>query len=130
VVFGGGGAPKRSEGGPPPPKRVGDAGLAGSDAFAAALLEAVGVGVHLQDVDVVGDAIEQCAGEPFGAEDLGPLVEWQVAGDQRRGALVALADGLEEQLGSGLRQRHISQFVDKCSAEHLSTNVKSSVMWS
>ena len=83
-----------------------------SGSFAAALLEAVGVGVHLQDVDVVGDAVEQCAGEPLGAEDLGPLVEGQVAGDQRRGALVALADGLEEQLGAGLRQRHIAQFVD------------------
>ena len=31
---------------------------------------------------------------------------------ERRGALVALADGLEEQLGAGLRQRHIAQFVD------------------
>ena len=61
---------------------------------------------------MVGDAIEQCAGEPFGAEDLGPLVEGQIACDQRRGALVALADGLEEQLGSGFRQGHITQFVD------------------
>jgi hypothetical protein len=42
------------------------------------LLEAVGVGVHLQDVNVVGDAVQQCAGEPLGAEDLGPLVEGQV----------------------------------------------------
>ena len=61
---------------------------------------------------MVGDAVEQGAGEPLGAEDLGPFVEGQVAGDQRRGAFVALADGLEEQLGAGLRQRHIAQFVD------------------
>ena len=49
-----------------------------SGPFAAALLEAVAVGVHLQDVNVVGDAVEQRAGEPFGAEDLSPLVERQI----------------------------------------------------
>jgi hypothetical protein len=32
--------------------------------FAAALLEPVTVAVHLQDVDVMGDAVEQSAGEP------------------------------------------------------------------
>jgi len=53
-----------------------------SGAFAAALFEAVGVGVHLQDVDMMGDAIEQGAGEPLGSEDLGPLVERQIAGNQ------------------------------------------------
>ena len=70
--------------------------------FAAALLQPVRVGVHLQDVDVMGKPVQQGAGEPFGAEDIGPFVEGQVAGDQRRGALIALADGLEEQLGAGL----------------------------
>ena len=58
----------------------------------AALLETVGVGVHLQDVDVVGDAIEQCAGEALGAEDLGPFVKGQIACDQRRRTLIALTD--------------------------------------
>jgi hypothetical protein len=61
---------------------------------------------------VVGNAIEQGSCEPLGAEDLGPLVEGKLAGDQRRGSLVALADGFEEQLGAGLRQRHVAQFVD------------------
>jgi hypothetical protein len=42
-------------------------------AFAAALLEAVAVAVHLQDVDMVGEAIEQGSSEAFRAEDLGPL---------------------------------------------------------
>ena len=51
--------------------------------FATALLEPVTVAVHLQDVDVMGDAVEQSAGEAFGAEDLGPFLERQVAGDQR-----------------------------------------------
>ena len=42
-------------------------------AFAAALLEAVAIAVHLQDVDVVSKPIQQGAGEPLGAEDLGPF---------------------------------------------------------
>ena len=54
--------------------------------FAATLLEAVGVGVHFQDVDMVGDVVQQGAGEPFGTEDLDPFIEGQVAGDERRGA--------------------------------------------
>ena len=44
-----------------------------------ALLEAIAVAVHLQDVDVVGKAVEQGSGEAFGAEDLGPLLEGQVS---------------------------------------------------
>jgi hypothetical protein len=55
-----------------------------------------------EDVDVVRKAIEQRAGQPLGAEDAGPLVEGQVAGDHDRAALVALAEDLEQQLGAGL----------------------------
>jgi len=40
------------------------------------------VAVHLQDVDVVGEPIEQGSGEAFGAEHFGPFLERQVAGDQ------------------------------------------------
>ncbi len=40
-----------------------------------AVLEAVAVPVHLQDVDMVGEAVEQGSGEPLRAEHLGPLVE-------------------------------------------------------
>jgi hypothetical protein len=42
-------------------------------------------------VDVVGEAVEQSPGQAFAAQDLGPLVEWQVAGHQGGAALVALA---------------------------------------
>ena len=40
-----------------------------------ALPEAVAVAVHLQDVDVVGEAVQQGPGQALRAEDLGPLVE-------------------------------------------------------
>ena len=58
-------------------------------AFAAALLEAETVAVHLQDVYMMGKPVQQCAGKPFGGEDLGPLFEGQIACDQSGCALVA-----------------------------------------
>jgi hypothetical protein len=72
-------------------------------AFEAAMHEAVGVSVNFQDIDVVGNAIQQGAGEPLGAEDIGPLIEENIVGDQHRGAFIALADGFKKQFGAGLR---------------------------
>ena len=40
---------------------------------------------------MVGEAVEECTGEPLGTEHLGPFVEGQIGGDQGRAALVALA---------------------------------------
>jgi hypothetical protein len=42
-------------------------------------------------VDVVGEPVEQGARQALGAEHRRPLVEGQIAGDQGRAALVALA---------------------------------------
>jgi transposase len=47
-------------------------------AFTAALLESVAVAVHLQDVDMMGKAIEEGSSETFRTENLGPLLERQV----------------------------------------------------
>ena len=90
---------------------AGESGVDGA-AFSPALVETEAVAVHLQDVDVVGEAVEQRAGEPFRAEDFGPFGEGQIAGDHGRAPLVALAEHLEEQFGAGFRQRHEVQFVD------------------
>ena len=46
----------------------------------------------------MGQAVEESAGQPFGAEGFGPFVERQVAGDQRGAALIALRDQLEQEL--------------------------------
>jgi hypothetical protein len=48
----------------------------------SALCEAVGLAVHFQNVDVVGQSVEERAGQPFLAERGGPLVERQVRGDE------------------------------------------------
>src|SRR5271156_3187980 len=67
-----------------------------------AVFEPEAVAVHLEDVNVMGEPIEQRAGQSFGPEHAGPLVEREVAGDDDRAALVALAEDLEQQLGAGL----------------------------
>ena len=51
---------------------------------------------------MVGQAVEERAGETFLAERGGPLVEWQVRGDDGGASLVALTDQFEQQLGAGL----------------------------
>ena len=68
-----------------------DGGLDGPGAALTllALFQPVAIAVHLQDVDMVGEPVEQCAGEPFGGEHAGPFIERQVAGDDGRTALIA-----------------------------------------
>ncbi len=69
-------------------------GLDAGSAFSLrpALRQAVGFAVHLQDVDVVGQAVEERAGEAFLAEGSGPLVERQVGCNDGGAALIALTD--------------------------------------
>ena len=52
-----------------------------SGASGVALIEPVAVAVHLQDMDVMGEPVEQCTGEPLGTEHAGPFIERQVRGD-------------------------------------------------
>ena len=82
-----------------------------------AVAEAVAVAVHLQDMDVVGEPVQQHAGEAFRTEHLGPLIERQVGGDQDGAPLVALAEDLEEEFRSGGGQGHEAQFVDDQQSE-------------
>ena len=46
--------------------------------LAFALFEPVAVAVHLQDVDVVSEPVQQRAGQPFRAENFGPLLKRQI----------------------------------------------------
>ena len=65
----------------------------GSNALSAVAWP-VAVAVHLQDVNVVGEPVQQCSGEPLRAEDLGPFVDGQVGGDQDGAPFGALAEGV------------------------------------
>src|SRR6185312_11692234 len=51
--------------------------------------------------------IEHGGGHLGVAEDLGPIGEGEVGGDQQRGVLVELADQMEQQLPTGLAEREI-----------------------
>ena len=73
--------------------------------FFLALVETIALAVHFQDMNMVGQAIQQCPGQAFGAEHLGPLIERQIAGHQGGATLVALAEDLEQKFGAGLRER-------------------------
>jgi hypothetical protein len=53
---------------------------------------------------MVGQPVEERAGEALVAEGAGPLVEGQVGGDDGGAALVALADQLEQQFSPGFRE--------------------------
>jgi hypothetical protein len=66
-----------------------------------ALPEPIAITVHLEDVDVMGEAAEERTGQALGAEHAGPFVEGQITGDDDRGPLIALAEHLEQQLGTG-----------------------------
>ena len=76
------------------------------------MLEAVAVAVQFEDVDVVGEPVQQRAGEAFRSEDRSPLVERQVGGDQDGAPLVALAEDLEEQFCPGGGQWDEPQLID------------------
>lgn len=74
-------------------------GFGGFSRFA--LGQAIAVTVHLEDVDVMGEPVEERAGQVLGAEGFRPFVEGQVARDQRGAALIALRNQFEEQLRPG-----------------------------
>ena len=72
----------------------------GSNVLPAAL-EAVAIAIHLQDVDVVGETVQQRPGEPFRTEHVSPFVKGQVGGDQDGAPLIALTEDLEAEFRAG-----------------------------
>ena len=66
-----------------------------------AVAEAVALAVHLQDVDVVGEAVQQRAGGGLRPEDRGLFFEGKVGGDGDGAPLVTLAEDLAEKFPSG-----------------------------
>ena len=52
---------------------------------------------------MMGQAVEQGAGQPLGSKHAGPFVERQIAGHEGRAPFVTLAEDLEQQFGAGLQ---------------------------
>ncbi len=76
-----------------------------------AVLEAPALVAGLDDVAVMGEAIEQRRGHLGIAEHARPFAEGEIGGDQDRGALVEPADEVKEKLAAGLGERQVAELV-------------------
>ena len=76
------------------------------------LSEAITVAVYLDDDRVMEKPIEQCGGDDAIAEDLAPLRESPVTGQDDRPLFVPGIDQLEEQMCATSLKRQIAHFVD------------------
>ena len=84
---------------------------AGGEPCSGAGLEAPALVAGLDDVAVVGEAVEERGRHLGVAEDGGPFAEVEVRRDDDRGALVEAADQVEEQLAAGLREGEIAELI-------------------
>ena len=82
---------------------LGDLGF--TAAIAAALDE--------EDLDVVGEAVDECDGTGGIGKDGVPVLEGEVGGDQQGAVLVAAADELEEEVGGSGVVGEVAEFVDQ-----------------
>jgi hypothetical protein len=83
------------------------------------LFQSIAFSIRFQDVASVSEPVKQCTGESLGAKDLGPFLEGQVGGYHEAVMLIGPANDFEEQLGPGLGERDISQFIDDQEMESL-----------
>ena len=89
-------------------QRCWPSGEKGTAATLGAVLEAPGPVAGLDDLAVMGEAIEQGGGHLCVAEQGGPFSADEVGGDEDRGALVEAADQVEEELAAGLWEGQIA----------------------
>src|SRR3978361_1888455 len=75
------------------------------------LAKAVTLAVHLENLRVVGQAVEEGAREPLALEDLPPLTERQVARHQDAATFVAVAEDAEQKLDAAAAHRDVTQLV-------------------
>lgn len=72
--------------------------------FVPALFEPIAVVVHLQDVDMMGESIEQGADQTFGAGTPVHSTKGRLLVTKLEARFVALSEHLEEQFGAVLRE--------------------------
>src|SRR5215510_5130586 len=77
----------------------------------AAVLEAPTVVAGLDDVAVMGQAVQQSSGHLGVTKDAGPFTESEIGGDDDRSALVEAADEVEQELPAGLGEGQITEFI-------------------
>ena len=87
-------------------------GRVGSSAVLCGGSPAVALGIDLEDGRVMDEAVDGGDGHGRIGEDLVPLAEGLIAGDDEALALVALGDEVEEDGGLGLILTHIIEVVE------------------
>ena len=75
-------------------------------------LEAEAVASGFQDVAVAGQPIERGCGHSGVAEDIGPFGEAKIGGDDDAGALVKLAQQVEQQGAARCTERQIAKLIE------------------
>src|SRR5271163_4841002 len=75
------------------------------------LAEPVALTIHLDNVAMVGEAVQECRGHPLSLEDLVQIAEWQIARHQDATALIAVGEDPEQQLDSPSAHRDVAQLV-------------------
>ncbi|SEL30603.1 hypothetical protein SAMN04488032_1171 [Pacificibacter marinus] len=80
--------------------------------FVTAVFEPVAFAVHLENVDVMGQAIQQRACQPLRAEDLGPFIKGQVRGNDDGPAFVALRCNFKEQFRARFTEQNEAQLIN------------------
>ena len=72
----------------------------------------------------MGEAIQDGARQALVVEDLIPLLERQVRGDDDACSLIGLTDHIEQEFRAELARRDVAELVDLCVAQHKSTYVE------
>src|SRR4029077_10542524 len=89
----------------------------GSASFLRLALEAVAEAPALvagvDDVGAVGEPVDDGFREAGVGEDLGPLAECEVGGDDHRRTFVALRDDLEDELGGAFGEREVAELIEE-----------------
>ena len=75
------------------------------------LAKPIALTIHLENVAVVGQTVQQRRGHPFPLEDLVPLAERQIAGHQDAAAIIAVGEDAEQQLDPAAAQGDVAQFI-------------------
>src|SRR5712692_7040049 len=75
------------------------------------LAKAIALTIHLENVAMMGEPVQERSGHALSLEDLAPVAERQVTGDEQAGALVAVAKDPEQELDAATTERHVSQLV-------------------
>src|SRR5687768_647910 len=76
------------------------------------LAETVAVAADVHDVTVMDEAVDQRRSHYLIPKDRAPIFKAFVAGEDRRGVLVAPGEELEEEHGAGRRDGQIADLVD------------------